>query len=87
MQNPSDLHCFCDYLARKYGSPYKASEEQKADEFRWYYLRDLPPSVKALRIVAYMCGLSMGSSDELPDSMRGYNRVEEAKGKPGRSSR
>jgi hypothetical protein len=77
MQNLSDLHSFCHHLAGKFGSPDKASEEQKADEFRWYYLRDLPPSVKALRIVAHICGLKVHSSEELPDSMRGYNHIED----------
>ncbi len=73
MINPSDLSSFCYYLVSKYGSPDRASEEQKASEFRHYYLRDLPPSIKALRIVASCCGLKLGSSDRMPENVRGYN--------------
>ena len=75
MKNPSDLRYFCYCLVRKYGSPDEASEEQKANEFRQYYLRDIPPSVKALRIVASCCGLKLESSDRMPENMRGYNHV------------
>jgi len=75
MINPSDLRYFCYHLIRKYGSPDNASEEQKADEFRHYYLRDLPPTLKALRTVAVCCGLRVCSSDELPRNVRGYNHV------------
>jgi len=75
MKNPSDLRYFCYYLVRKYGSPDKASEEQKANEFRQYYLRDLPPSFKALQIVAHCCGLKLDSSDRMPENMRGYNHI------------
>ncbi|MBM3299323.1 MAG: hypothetical protein FJY85_05155, partial [Deltaproteobacteria bacterium] len=79
MINPSELRCFCYHLVRKYGSPDKASEEQKADEFRYYYLRDLPPTLKALRTVAHCCGLRVRSSDEMPGNVRGYNhRVDGA---------
>jgi hypothetical protein len=75
MKNPSDLRYFCYHLVHKYGSPDKASEEQKADEFRQYYLRDLPPTVKALRIVAHCCGLKVDISDKMPENMRGYSHV------------
>lgn len=73
MINPSELRCFCYCLALKYGSPDKASEEQKADEFRHYYLGDLPLSLRDIRIVAECCGLKVGSSDEMPENVRGYN--------------
>lgn len=79
MKNPSDLRYFCYCLVRKYGSPDRASEEQKANEFRQYYLRDLPPSVKALRAVASCCGFKLGSSDRMPENMRGYNHVVNGK--------
>ncbi len=75
MINPSELRSFCGHLVRKYSSPNQASEEQKADEFRHYYLRDLPPTVKALRIVADCCGLRVKSSDRMPENVRGYNAV------------
>lgn len=75
MDNPSDLRNFCYHLVRKYGSPDSATEEQKANEFRRYYLKDLPPSVKALRAVATCCGCKLDSSDRMPENMRGYNHV------------
>ncbi len=75
MINPSELRYFCYHLVRKYSSPDNASEEQKADEFRHYYLRDLPPTLKALRTVAHCCGLRVRSSDEMPGNVRGYNHV------------
>lgn len=75
MQNFSGLQAFCYYLVHKYGGPDKASEEQKADEFRKYYLRDLPPSIKALRAVASCCGIELDSSDRMPEKMRGFNHV------------
>jgi len=79
MKNPSDLRYFCYCLVRKYDSPDKASEEQKANEFRKYYLRDLLPSVKALRAVASCCGCKLDSSDRMPKNMRGFNHVVNGK--------
>ena len=38
-------------------------------------MRDLPPTVKALRIVAACCGLKVDKSDEMPENVRGYNHV------------
>jgi hypothetical protein len=75
LKNPCDIRCFCYCLVRKYGRPDKASEEQKANEFRKYYLRDLLPSVKALRALANCCGIKLDSSDSMPENMRGYNQV------------
>ena len=75
MNNTSDLRYFCYCLVRKYGSPDKASEEQKANEFRQYYLRDLPPTVKAIRAVAASCGIKLDSSDKMPANLRGFNQV------------
>lgn len=75
MVNPSELRHFCGHLVRKYGSPDKASEEQKADEFRQYYLRNLPPTVRSLRAVARCCGLRIDKSEEMPEKVRGYNHV------------
>ena len=79
MNNPSDLRYFCYCLVRKYGSPDRASEEQKANEFRQYYLRDLPPSVKALRAVAGCAGVRLDISDRMPENLRGYNHVVNGK--------
>jgi hypothetical protein len=75
MINPSELRHFCGHLVRKYGSPDKASEDQKADEFRQYYLRNLPPTVRSLRAVAHCCGLRVNKSDYMPTTIRGYNHV------------
>ena len=75
MNNTSDLRYFCYCLVRKYGSPAKASEEQKANEFRKHYLGDLHPSVKALRDVAISCGIKLDSSDRMPANLRGFNQV------------
>jgi hypothetical protein len=75
MVNPSELRHFCGHLVRKYGSPDKASEEQKADEFRQYYLKNLPPTVRSLQAVARCCGLKINRSDEMPEKVRGYNHV------------
>ncbi len=75
MENPSDLRHFCYELVRKYGNPGDISEEQKANEFRYYYLRDLPPSVKALQLTANICGCKLHTSDKMPKNMRGYNHV------------
>jgi len=79
MQNPADLRSFCYYLVQKYGSPDSASEEQKGDDFRRYYLNNLPPSIKALRTVARCCGLDLDSSDQMPENLRGYNQVVNGK--------
>src|SRR3972149_3726571 len=79
MNNPSDLRYFCYSIVRKYGSPDRASEEQKANEFRQYYLRDLPPSVKALRAVAGCAGVKLDTSDRMPENLRGYNHVVNGK--------
>lgn len=79
MNNLSDLRYFCYCLVRKYGNPGTISEEQKAREFRHYYLRDLPPSIKALRAVASCCGCNLDSSDKMPEKMRGYNHVVNGK--------
>ncbi|MDD4858906.1 MAG: ImmA/IrrE family metallo-endopeptidase [Dehalococcoidales bacterium] len=75
IKEPSDLRYFCYRLVRKYGSPDKASEEQKADAFRKYYLGNLPPSVQALRALASRSGLKLDISDKMPANLRGYNHV------------
>jgi len=79
MKNPSDLRYFCSCLVRKYGNPDKVSEEQKASEFRHHYLRDLPPSLKALRAIANSSGIEVDSSDKMPKNIRGFNHVVNGK--------
>lgn len=75
MQQLTDLQRFCYFLVKKYGSPDKISEEQKASEFRHYYLRDLPLSLRALEVVAACCDIKLKSSDKMPEKLRGYNQV------------
>jgi len=75
MKNPSDLRYFCSCLVRKYGSPGSVSEEQKANEFRHHYLRNLPPSLKVLRAIANGSGIEVDSTDKMPKSIRGFNQV------------
>ena len=79
MDNPSDIRYFCYSLIRKYGSPDNISEEQKANEFRKHYLRDLPPSLKALRAIANGSGIDVDSTDKMPTSIRGFNHVVNGK--------
>jgi len=75
MIKPPELRHFCHHLVRKYGSPDKATEEQKADEFRRYYLRNLPPTIITLQTVAHCCGLKVKRSGEMPYNLRGYNQT------------
>jgi hypothetical protein len=79
MNSLSDLRYFCYCLVQKYGSPDNISEEQKAREFTHYYLRDLPPSIKALRAVASACGCNLDTSDKMPEKVRGYNHIVNGK--------
>lgn len=77
MRNFSDLRYFCQYIINKYGSPSNASEEDKAQEFRKIYLRDLPLDIKTLRAIASACGVYINGVDSknLPQNIRGYHDV------------
>jgi IrrE N-terminal-like domain len=75
MNNTSDLRYFCYCLVRKYGSPDKISEEQKANEFRNHYLRELPLSLKTLHAITSSSGITIDSTDKMPKSLRGFNHV------------
>ena len=74
MESLSDLRCFCEYIAKKYGSPSEASEEDKAEEFRSVYLNDRPPNLRMLKVVAATCGVHVNGIDgkRLPGNIRGY---------------
>jgi hypothetical protein len=75
MESFSDLRCFCDYMVRKYGSPDVTSEEQKAEEFRGVYLKDLPFNMMALRAIAASCGVKLNALEKMPRNLRGYHEV------------
>ena len=77
MTSFSDLYFFCDHIIRNYGSPHLLSEEQKADEFRSVYLRNLPINLRTLKAVASACGVNLNGLewDKMPDTMRGYHEV------------
>jgi len=55
--NTSDLFMFCQYVIRKYGNPNNATEEQKAEEFRKVYFKDIPMNLHTLQVVASVCGI------------------------------
>jgi hypothetical protein len=77
----SDLRYYCEYIVTKYGSPSNASEEEKAQEFRKIYLRDLPLDIRTLRAIASACGIYVNGVDskKLPQNIRGYHDVFEEK--------
>ncbi|APH11880.1 hypothetical protein ASJ33_01285 [Dehalococcoides mccartyi] len=77
MKSFSDLRYFCEYIVKKYGSPSNASEEDKAQEFRKIYLRDLPPDIRTLRAIASACGVYVNGveSKNFPQNIRGYHDV------------
>ena len=77
MKSFSDLRFFCEYIANKYGSPDNASEDDKAEDFRNIYLRNLSPNLRTIKAVASACGICLNSIDGkiLPRTMRGYHDV------------
>jgi len=77
MTSFSDLRFFCEYIRKKYGSPSLLSEEEKAEEFRNIYLRNLPLNLKTLKAVAHACGINLNTleGNKLPQDLRGYHEV------------
>ena len=77
MKSFGDLRNFCEYIVNRYRSPDAATEDEKAEEFRKIYLRNLPPNLRALRAVAFTCGVKLNSIDgeKLPQNLRGYHEV------------
>ena len=77
MTSFNDLGNFCAYIVKRYGSPGAATEDEKAEEFRKIYLRNLPPNLKILKAVAATCGVKLSSIDgeKLPENLRGYHEV------------
>jgi len=73
----SDLRYFCEYVTNKYGSPDNASEDDKAEAFRYVYLRTLPPNLRTLKAIVSACDIHLKSIDgkKLPRTMRGYHDV------------
>ena len=77
MESFGDLRHFCELIVKRYGSPDAATEDEKAEEFRKTYLRNLPPNLRALRAVASACGVKLNGLDpeKLPHNLRGYHEV------------
>jgi hypothetical protein len=77
MKSFGDLRNFCEYIVKRYGSPDAASEDDKAEEFRKIYLRNLSLNLQTLRAVASTCGVRLNSidSEKLPRNLRGYHEV------------
>ena len=75
--NTSDLRMFCEYLMKKYGNPRDVMEEQKAEEFRRVYLKNVPLNLHTLRVVASVCGIGTNSIEnrKMPPALRGYHEV------------
>ena len=75
--NTSDLRMFCEYLTKKYGNPRDVTEEQKAEEFRKVYLKNVPLNLHALRVVASVCGIGTNGVEnrKMPPALRGYHEV------------
>ena len=77
MKSYSDLHRFCQHVVDKYGSPEQASEDDKAGEFRAFYLPGRQINLKTLKSVASACGIRLNGLEEkgLPANLRGYHDV------------
>ena len=77
MENLSDLSLFCLLLVKECGSPDTLSEEEKAEEFRKVYLRNLPLNITTVMAVARACGINLVgmSASQMPRNMRGYHEM------------
>jgi len=77
VENLSDLSLFCLVLVKECGSPDTLSEEDKAEEFRKVYLRNLPLSVTTIMAAARACGINLVamSASKMPRNMRGYHEM------------
>lgn len=77
MENLSDLSLFCLVLVKECGLPDTLSEEEKAEEFRKVYLRDLPLNVTTIMAAARACGINLVSmsASKMPRNMRGYHEM------------
>lgn len=77
MENLSDLSLFCLLLVKECGLPNTLSEEEKAEEFRKVYLRNLSLNVTTIMAAARACGINLVamSASEMPRNMRGYHEM------------
>jgi len=68
---------FCQYVIKKYGNPNDATEEQKAEEFRKVYFKNIPLNLHTLQVVASVCGIRTNGleSKKMPPKLRGYHEV------------
>jgi hypothetical protein len=73
----SNLQLFCETIVRKYGDPGRATEEQKAREFRDVFLSKFRLNLKTLGAVAASCGLTLDGLEDgrMPRNLRGYHEV------------
>lgn len=73
----SNLHLFCECIVRKYSDPGRATEDQKADEFRRVFLKNFRLNLKTLGAVAASCGIKLDGMDEdkMPRNLRGYHEI------------
>ncbi len=77
MRNLSNLHLFCECIVRKHETPGRATEEQKADEFRRVFLKNFRLDLKTLGAVASSCGIELDGldGDKMPENLRGYHEI------------
>jgi hypothetical protein len=64
-------------LVKKCGPPDSLSEEEKAEQFRKVYLRNLPLNVTTIIAAARACEINLVgmSAGEMPRNMRGYHEM------------
>ena len=81
MKSLGDFGAYCQRIVSKYGSPANAAEEEKAEEFRRMYFGGLTPSLRVMKYLAALCGISLYAVDgtRLPGNMRGYHDVFEGR--------
>lgn len=66
---------FCDHLIRKYGDPISSTEDQKAEEFRRRYLRDLPINQKSIMAITSCLDIKLKGLERMPRNVRGYHEI------------
>ena len=77
MPTVSNLHLFCECIVRKHETPGRATEEQKAEEFRRVFLKNFQLNLNTLCAVASTCGIELDGldGDKMPENLRGYHEI------------